>query len=131
MSSSYKDVYEIVDEILQSSLGTHIIEPFTTYETLSKARPNLYYLQRQEGDLNSEKLSAFMKKEVSKMPIKDREIGKHVALALDEIVEAVEFGHDRLGMKYENKLLKDRKMQQEEQQRREQEEKKKWENRNR
>ena len=46
------------------------------------------------------------------MPIKDREIGKQAAIVLDEIIQAVQFGHDKIGMKYENKLIKEKKQQQ-------------------
>lgn len=62
MSTSYKDVYEVIDEMLHKSLGVHIIEPFTTYETIAKARPTLYYKQRAEGDINSLNLSSSIKK---------------------------------------------------------------------
>ena len=49
MSSTYKDVYEIVDEILCKAFNVHIVEPSTTYETISKARPALFFNQRLEG----------------------------------------------------------------------------------
>lgn len=49
MSSTYKDVYEILNDILNSSFNVNLIEPFTTYETIAKARPALYYTQRLEG----------------------------------------------------------------------------------
>jgi len=39
--------------------------------------------QKADADVNGERLSIFMKKEVSKMPIKDREIGKQVAGVID------------------------------------------------
>ena len=31
MSPQYKDVYEVVDEIIEKAFNVHLIEPFTTY----------------------------------------------------------------------------------------------------
>jgi hypothetical protein len=44
MSSTYKEVYEVVDDILFSAFKFHIIEPFTKEEKLNTARPNIYHL---------------------------------------------------------------------------------------
>lgn len=49
MKPVFKDVYEIINEILNEIFNVNIIEPFTTYETITKARPALYYNQRLEG----------------------------------------------------------------------------------
>lgn len=62
MSPQYKDVYEVMDEIIEKAFNVHIIEPFTTYETSAKARPALYSHQRPDVDVYSEKMSVFMKK---------------------------------------------------------------------
>lgn len=62
MSETYKDVYEIVNDLLLESIGVNIIEPFTTYETVARARPNLY--QKFEGgvDYHTAKMPVFLKK---------------------------------------------------------------------
>lgn len=31
MTNHYKDVYEIIDDLLSDVLGVHVIEPFTTF----------------------------------------------------------------------------------------------------
>lgn len=51
-------------------------------QKVAKARPVLYFNQRQEGEVNSEKVSVFLKKEVAKFPIKDRDIAKQSAQAI-------------------------------------------------
>jgi hypothetical protein len=56
-------VYELIDELLYKCLGVHIVEPFTTYQTVAKARPTLYHSKRKlEIDVINDKLSIFMKK---------------------------------------------------------------------
>jgi hypothetical protein len=48
MSQNYKDVYEVLDSILDNHFGFNIIEPFSTFETIAKAKPALYPNQRQQ-----------------------------------------------------------------------------------
>jgi hypothetical protein len=48
MSLTYKEVYEVVDEILFNIFKFHIIEPFTKEEKLTTARPNIYHLERHK-----------------------------------------------------------------------------------
>lgn len=74
MSENYKDVYEIVNEMLFNSLGVNLIEPFTTFETVARARPALYQ-KCEGGDYHTAKISMFLKKEVAKVPMRDRETG--------------------------------------------------------
>ena len=47
--------------MLCKALGVNIIEPFTTYETVAKARPNLYQ-KFEGGDYQTAKMSVFLKK---------------------------------------------------------------------
>ena len=44
MSLTYKEVYEVLDEMLFDAFKFHIIEPFTKEEKLTTARPNIYHL---------------------------------------------------------------------------------------
>ena len=44
MSPTYKEVYQVLDQILFQGMKFHIIEPFTQEEKISRARPNIYAL---------------------------------------------------------------------------------------
>jgi hypothetical protein len=46
MSVTYKEVYEVVDELIYNAFKIHLIEPFTKEEKIYKARPNVYLLER-------------------------------------------------------------------------------------
>jgi hypothetical protein len=94
----YQLAAEILDELLWRGLGIHTLEPLAALETVTRARPNLYYTRKQP-ETGGDKLSIFMKKEVAKLPNRDREIGKQVAGVIEDIIEAVEFGHDKIGLK--------------------------------
>lgn len=61
MSETYKDVYEIVNEILFNCLGVNAIEPFSTYETVAKARPVMYQ-KNDGGDFHTSKMTLFLKR---------------------------------------------------------------------
>lgn len=52
------------------------------------------------------KLSQTLRLEVARFPMKERTIATKVAGVLEEILIAVEFGHDQLGQKYKNTSLK-------------------------
>lgn len=41
-----------------------------------------------------------MKRQVAKYPIKDRETAKQAAGILDDIIDAVELGHDKIGIRH-------------------------------
>lgn len=50
---------------------------------------------------------------MSKFPIKERAIAIQVGEVMEDIIDAVERGHDQIGLKLENKLERERKQQQE------------------
>lgn len=129
ISPTYKDVYEIVDEILFSEFNFHVLEPFTRVTTKAKARPALFHSavdtdyertkSRSEVDslMPTTKLSQTLRQEVLRYPIRERGIAAKAATALEDILTAVELGHDVVGLKLENPAVKGRKEQQEEERR--------------
>jgi hypothetical protein len=119
MSTTYKEVYEVLDEMLFSAFRFHIIEPFSKEEKLNTARPNIYHLERQRLTENIEikHIPVSLKKEVAKFPIKDRTTAKEVASALADIIQAVELNHEEVGVKHENPIVRSKKDQGEEERR--------------
>lgn len=110
MGPTYKEVYEVIDEILFSKFKFHIIEPFTTEKKVQWARPNVYTLQKNKlAEVQTKHLPVHLKKEVSKFPIMERATAKEAALVLADIVRAVELNHDEIGLKRENPLIKSKK----------------------
>lgn len=69
----------------------HIIEPFTREEKICKARPNIYFFERAKlaETVEIKHIPVFLKKEVAKIPIKDRAIAKEAASALADIEAAI------------------------------------------
>lgn len=45
LDDSYKNVYEVLDEMLNQNLGFHLIEPYSITIVQATARPILYQTQ--------------------------------------------------------------------------------------
>jgi hypothetical protein len=91
MGLTYKEVYEVVDEMLFNMFKFHIIEPFTKEEKLTTARPNIYHLERHKiaESIEIKHIPVSLKKEVAKFPMRDRTTAKEAATALADIIQAV------------------------------------------
>lgn len=108
MSLTYKEVYEVLDEMLFEAFKFHIIEPFTKEEKLTTARPNIYHLERHKiaETVELKHIPVSLKKEVAKFPIKDRTTAKEAATALADIIQAIELNHEEIGQKHENPIVR-------------------------
>jgi len=91
--------------------------------TKAKARPSLFYIgEKKEEDLGRSqerlhvkseiektKVSQTLRNELAKYPIKERTVATKAAAVLEDILNAVELGHDQIGLKIENVALKSKK----------------------
>ena len=91
-------------------MNLHIIEPFTQEVKFSRARPNVYSLDYTKmNEIETKHLPVYMKKEVAKYPMKERQLAKEAGMVLADIVRAVELNHDDIGLKHDNPYVKGKK----------------------